>query len=141
MPGSDWDLFIKSYPSSAHLIAGLVPRTANAARLGRPGRLNRTYATLMGTLVGCLRPRGQYAMNHVHDAMGSMVLVAFEQEEDSDRLAEVTGAFKSDRFLGTWASCRTFLYDRHARRQLVDFARGQAGEGEIEDEGSTGPAC
>ena len=139
MPALNWDIFIKAYPSSAHLIAGIVPRTANAARLGRPGRLNRTYATLIDTLVGGLRPRGQYAINHVPDAMGSMVLAAFEQEEDSDRLAEVTGAVKSDRFLGAWASCRTFLYDRHARRQLVDYARGQTGEGEG-GEGSTDPA-
>ena len=134
MAGSDWDIFLREYPS-AHLIAGIVPRTANAARLGRPGRLNRTYATFMDTLVAGLRPRGKYAVNNVPDATGSMVLVVFEHEEDADRLAEVTGAVKSDRFLGTWASARTFLYDRHARRQLAEFSRGRA----IGDEDGGGP--
>jgi hypothetical protein len=136
MATAPWDTFVKAYPSSAHLIAGIVPRTANAARLGRPGRLNRTYATLLDSLVTGLRPRGQFAINHVPDAMGSMVLVAFELEEDSDRLAEVTGAVKSDRFLGAWATCRTFLYDRHARRQLVDVSRSPWAGGE--EEGSLG---
>jgi hypothetical protein len=125
MPRCDWDTFLKQYPA-AHLVAGVVPRTANAAKLGRPGRINRSYAALIDTLVASLRPRGQYATAHVPDATGSMVLTAFEHEDDADRLAEVTNAVKSDRFLGTWASSRTFLYDRHARRQLVDHTRGQS---------------
>jgi hypothetical protein len=124
MPATGWDIFLKTYPA-VHLIAGIVPRTANAARLGRPGRLNRTYLALIDSLIAGLRPRGHYATNQVPDATGSMVLAAFELEEDADRLAEVTAAVKSERFLGTWATSRTFLYDRLARRQLVDYVRGQ----------------
>jgi hypothetical protein len=125
----DWDSF-QSTDKPAHLIAGIVPRTANAARLGRPARLNPSWSGFLEKLVMALKPKGQYALTHVPDATGTVVLCAFDETEDADRLAEVTGATDDPR--GTegawagpqWASRRYFLYDRHRKRQLVDYVRG-----------------
>ena len=114
---------MKAYPSS-HVVAGLVPRTANAARLGRPARLNPSWSGLLERLIATLKPAGDWSLHHAPDASGTVVLCAFADEADADRLARLTGAMPAERFLGAWASCRSFLYDRHARQRLVDRARG-----------------
>ncbi|HYC64225.1 MAG TPA: hypothetical protein VEC14_05790 [Reyranellaceae bacterium] len=128
MPRHDWDEFLRA-SRPAHLVAGLVPRTANAARLGRPGRVNLSWSAVLETVVTTLRPQHGYSIAHLPDDMGSVVLCAFEHAADADRLAELTRAVDDPRQVGAWAelgwaSRRCFLFDRHARRELVDHMRG-----------------
>jgi hypothetical protein len=128
MAQADWDEFVRSHPA-AHLVAGIVPRTANAARLGRPGRLNLSAARLLGTVIAALRPRGAYALTHVPDGAVTRVLCAFAVEDDAHRLAELANARpETERYAGDWRSCRAFLFDRHRRDQLTEYLRGQEHE-------------
>lgn len=107
-----WLVFRNGHPR-AHLVAASVPA---ARMIGSPDLKSAQF--VLERLIKTLPPAGDYATTIVRQAGRPEVYLAFENELDAQKLAELVQAKQARRYPG-WTSQRAFQLDAKTLQAMM----------------------